>query len=130
MFGSTDLLCAGSPRRPGDSWEIQFISRETQSLSRQSLSEPVVEFKWLEAKAVGSDVVVFHLEDGATVKVRVSLDRAGVAISTKNPDGTDLYNFSANLQMTVIPPDKKFSIPKSQLQVPQKPKPPDIRQVS
>ena len=90
----------------------------------------MVEFKWLEAKAVGSDVVVFHLEDGATVKVRVSLDRAGVAISTKNPDGTDLYNFSANLQMTVIPPDKKFSIPKSQLQVPQKPKPPDIRQVS
>ncbi|MEK6920180.1 MAG: hypothetical protein AABX62_03945 [Thermoproteota archaeon] len=94
------------------------------------MSEPVVEFKWLEAKSVGSDVVVFHLEDGTTVKVRVSLDRAGVALNMKNPDGSDFYNFNANLQMTIIPPDKKFTIPKSQLQVPQKTKPPDSRQVS
>ncbi len=94
------------------------------------LSEPVVEFKWLEAKPVGNDVVVFHLEDGATVKVRVILDRAGVAMSTKNPDGSDLYNFNANLQMTIVPPSKKFTIPKSQLQVPAKPKPPDVRQIS
>ena len=94
------------------------------------MGEPVVEFKWLEAKPVGNDVVVFHLEDGTTVKVRVSLDRSGVALNMKNPDGSDLYNFNANLQMTIIPADKKFTIPKSQLQVPQKPKPPDIRQVS
>ena len=94
------------------------------------MTEPMVEFKWLEAKPVASDVVVFHLENGATVKVRVSLDRAGVALNMKNPDGSDLYNFNANLQMTIIPPEKKFTVPRSQLQIPTQPKPPDIRQVS
>ncbi len=94
------------------------------------MTEPMVEFKWLDAKPVGTDVVVFHLEDGATVKVRVSLDRAGVASNFKNPDGTNHYSLNANLAMTITPAEKKFSIPRSQIQVPTPPKPPDIRHVT
>jgi hypothetical protein len=95
------------------------------------MTEQLVDFKWLEAKPVGSDTVVFHLENGTTVKVRVSLERAGLALNMKNPDGSDIYNFNANLQMSIIPPEKKFSIPKSQLPQPaQQPKPPDPRHVS
>lgn len=90
----------------------------------------MVEFKWLDAKLVGNDTVVFHLENGTTVKVRVSLDRAGIALNTKNPDGSDLYNFNANLQMTIVPAEKKFSVPRSQIQAPMPPKPPDPRHVS
>ena len=94
------------------------------------MSEPVVEFKMLEAKPVGSDVVVFHLEDGTRMKVRVSLDRVGVALNFKNPDGTPHYSTNFNLALTIMPPDKKFTIPRSQIQVPTPPKPPDIRHVA
>ncbi len=94
------------------------------------MSEPMVEFKWLEAKPVGTDVVVFHLENGTTVKIRVSLDRAGLALNMKNPDGSDIYNFNANMQMTIIPAEKKFNVPRSQIQIPTQPKPPDSRHVA
>ena len=49
--------------------------------------EDLVEFKWLEAKPVGSDTVTFRLEDGAIVKIKVDVDRAGVAVNFTNPDG-------------------------------------------
>ncbi len=95
------------------------------------MSEQMVDFKWLEAKPVGSDTVVFHLENGTTVKVKVSLERAGLALNMKNPDGSDLYNFNANMQVQIIPAEKKFSIPRSQIPNPSaQPKPPDPRHVS
>jgi hypothetical protein len=79
------------------------------------VEEPKVEFKWLEARLVGSDTVVFRLEDGATVKVKIDIDRAGVAINFTNPDGTPRYNIGTSVKLNVIPPNKKFSVPKSQL---------------
>lgn len=82
-----------------------------------------VEFKWLDAKCVGSDTVIFRLEDGATVKIRVDIGRAGVAVNYTNPDGSPHYNINADLRVTVIPPDKRFSLPKSQIAAP--PKPPE-----
>ena len=96
------------------------------------MTEQMVDFKWLDAKPMGTDTVVFHLENGASVKIRVSLDRVGLALSMKNPDGSDIYNFNANMQMTIVPPEKKFSIPRSQLAAPtvQQSKPPDHRQIS
>ena len=95
------------------------------------MSESMVEFKWLEAKPQGNDTVVFRLENGTTVKVRVSLDRAGLALNMKNPDGSDVYNFNANMQVSVIPVEKKFSIPRSQMPNPTaQTKPPDPRHVS
>ena len=74
-----------------------------------------IEFKILEAKLVGSNTVVFRLEDGATVKVKVDIERAAVAVNYKNPDGTPRYNIGAGLKVAVIPKDKKFYIPKSKL---------------
>ena len=79
------------------------------------MPEENVEFKILDYKLVGSDTVVFRLEDGAMVKVRVDIGRAGVATNFKNPDGSTHYNIAADLRITVIPPEKKFSIPKPQL---------------
>ncbi len=94
------------------------------------MSEPMVEFKMLEAKPVGNDVVVFHLEDGTNIKVRVSLDRVGVALNFKNPDGTPHYSTNFNLAVNILPGERKFTIPKSQIQVPTPPKPPDSRHVA
>jgi len=95
------------------------------------MTEQMVDFKLLEAELVESDTVVFHLENGATVKVRVSLERVVLALNMKNPEGSDLYNFNANMQFSVIPAEKTFSIPRSQLsQATQQPKPPDPRQVA
>ena len=79
------------------------------------MSEEKVEFKILEAKLVGSNTVVFRLEDGAIIKVKVDIERAAVAIDFKNPDGTPYYNIGTGLRLTVIPKDKKFYIPKSKL---------------
>ena len=75
------------------------------------MTEPMIEFKWLEAKPVGNEVVVFHLEDGTTVKARVSLDRAGVATNFKNPDGTNHYSIGANLNITIIPAKRSSQFP-------------------
>jgi len=88
-----------------------------------------VEFKWLEAKLVGSDTVVFRLEDGAMVKVRVGISRAGVAINFKNPDGTPHYAIDTNLRLQIIPKSKKFYIPKSKLRVPTPPKEPKMKPI-
>ena len=79
------------------------------------MSEEKVEFKILEAKLVGSNTVVFRLEDGAIIKVKVDIERAAVAIDFKNPDGTPHYNIGTGLRLTIIPKDKKFYIAKSKL---------------
>ena len=88
-----------------------------------------VEFKWLDAKLVGSDTVVFRLEDGAMVKVKVDVARAGVAIDFKNPDGTPHYNVSAGLRIQVIPKSKKFYIPKSKIRIPPPAKEPKMKPI-
>jgi hypothetical protein len=92
------------------------------------MSDEKVEFKILDAKLVGSDTVVFRLEDNAMVKCRVIIERAGVAVNFSNPDGSPNYNISANIGITVIPPSKKFSIPKSQL-LRQPPKEPTMKPI-
>jgi hypothetical protein len=82
------------------------------------MSESKVEFKWLEAKCDGTDTVVFGLEDGAVVKVKVDIDRAGVAVSFTNPDGTPHYEIGTSLKITVVPPKKSYYVPRSQLKIP------------
>ena len=79
------------------------------------MSEEKVEFKILEAKLIGSNTVVFRLEDGTMIKVKVDIERAAVAIDFKNPDGTPHYNIGTGVRLTIIPKDKKFYIPKSKL---------------
>ena len=81
-----------------------------------------VEFKLLDSKLVGSNTVVFRLEDGTMVKIKVDINRAGIAINFKNPDGTPHYAIDTNLGIHLIPKSKKFYIPKSKLRIPTPPK--------
>lgn len=76
-----------------------------------------IEFKWLEAKSQGNDTVVFRLDDGAVVKIKVDIDRAGIALNFTNSDGTPHYNVNTNLRITVLPPDRKFKVPRASLQI-------------
>jgi len=78
------------------------------------LSEDI-EFQLLESKPIGSDTVVFRLEDGALVKIRGDIDRAGVAINYKNPDGSPHYNIAVSNKIIIIPPNKKYRLPKEQI---------------
>jgi hypothetical protein len=79
------------------------------------MSEPKIEFKWLDAKCTGTDTIVFRLEDGATVKVKIDIDRAGIAAGITNPDGTPHYEIGTSIKVTVVPPKKAYYILKSQL---------------
>ena len=74
-----------------------------------------IEFQLLECKPIGSDTVVFRLEDGAVVKIRVDIDRAGVATNYRNPDGSPHYNIAVSNKITIIPPNKKYRLPKEQI---------------
>jgi len=82
-----------------------------------------IEFKMLDHKRVGDDTVTFELEDGTIVKVKVDVDRAGIATNYKNPDGTAHYAINTSVKVFVIPYDKKFSLPKGQVKA-QSTKPP------
>ncbi len=82
-----------------------------------------IEFRMLDHESVGGDTVTFKLEDGTTVKVKVELERVGVATNYRNPDGTAHYAINTSVKVSVIPPDKKFTLPKGQVKV-QSTKPP------
>jgi major membrane immunogen (membrane-anchored lipoprotein) len=91
------------------------------------MSEPKapekIEFKMLDYERVGSDTVTFKLEDGTIVKVKVDLDRAGIATNFRNQDGTSHYAVNTSVKVTIIPADKKFTLSKSQVSA-QSSKPP------
>ena len=72
-----------------------------------------IEFKMLESKISGSDLVVFQLEDGAQVKIRVNIERAGIATNYSNPDGSQHYNVQASMSVNVVSSDKKYKISKT-----------------
>lgn len=81
-----------------------------------------IEFKMLDHERVGPDNVKFKLEDGTIVKVKVDLDRAGIAVNYKNPDGTSHYAVNTSVKVSIIPPDKKFTLSKNQVKAqPSKP---------
>ncbi len=71
-----------------------------------------IEFKILDYKRLENDFVSFELEDWTVVKVKVDLDRVGKAANYKNPDGTPHYAISTAVKLSIIPPDKKFSVEK------------------
>ena len=83
----------------------------------RNMSEPKVEFKWLDSKCTGTDTVVFRLEDGALVKIKVDIDRAGIAASVTNPDGTPHYEIGTSLKIVVVPSKKAYFLPRSTLKV-------------
>jgi hypothetical protein len=75
------------------------------------MPEEQTKFRQISAKIVGSNVVCFRLEDDTLVKVHVELGRVGVAVDRKNPDGTPIYTFNANLRMDFETKDKIFYAP-------------------
>ena len=72
-----------------------------------------IEFKMLESNADGSDEVIFQLEDGSIIKIRVNIDRAGVATNYRNSDGSKHYNVQASMSVNVISSDRTYKITKS-----------------
>lgn len=64
-----------------------------------------VEFNYLSSKAVGNDCIVFRLEDGTQVIVRIDIMRAGFRVNDK---GNKDYHFEFNNPVKVVPSDKKF----------------------
>jgi len=71
-----------------------------------------IEFKILDHKRLENDFVSFKLEDGTIVKVKVDLDRVGIATNFTNPDGTPHYAINTSIKLSIIPKNKKFSVEK------------------
>jgi hypothetical protein len=69
-----------------------------------------IEFKMLDHERVGDEHVTFKLEDGTIVKVKVDLDRVGIALNYKNLDGTPHYAVNASLKLSLIPNERKFFV--------------------
>ncbi len=87
-------------------------------MSSQSGTTPdEIEFKMLDAKPMGTDSVLFELEDGATVKIRVNVERAGVATNYNNPDGSKHYNVQSSMMITIISADRTYRLPKTAVNV-------------
>ncbi len=74
-----------------------------------------IEFEILDYKRLENDFVSFTLEDGTVVKFKVDLDRVGKAVNYKNPDNTPHYAISTAIKLSIIPPDKKFSVEKKSI---------------
>jgi hypothetical protein len=83
-----------------------------------------IEFKMLEHTRVGDEHVTFKLEDGTIVKVKVDLDRVGIALNYKNPDGTPHYAVNASLKLSLIPNERKFFVEPDAVKGKSSPSPP------
>ena len=75
-----------------------------------------IEFKILDYSAEGNDTVSFVLEDGTIVRVKVGIERVGIATNYRNPDGSPHYAVNTSVKLYIIPSDRKFTIPRSQVQ--------------
>jgi len=68
-----------------------------------------IEFKMLDYERLENEFVSFKLEDGTIVKVKVDLDRVGIATNFTNPDGTPHYAINTSVKISVIPKDGTFT---------------------
>lgn len=64
-----------------------------------SQSKDKIDFKLLDHERIGNEFVSFKLEDGTLVKVKVDLDRVGIATNYKNPDGTPHYAINTSVKL-------------------------------
>ncbi|MEW6604020.1 MAG: hypothetical protein AB1351_04945 [Thermoproteota archaeon] len=74
-----------------------------------------IEFRMLDYSTVDGDTVTFKLEDGTIVKVKVGIERVGVATNYRNPDGSLHYAVNTSVKLYIIPHDKRFTLSKSQI---------------
>jgi hypothetical protein len=89
----------------------------------ESSKSDKIEFKMLDYSPVGSDTLSFKLEDGTIVKVKVGLERVGVATNYRNPDGSLHYAINTSVKLYLIPYDKRFTLPRNAIRG--QPHPPD-----
>lgn len=75
-----------------------------------SSSKDKIDFKLLDHERIGNEFVSFKLEDGTIIKVKVDLDRVGIATNYRNPDGTPHYAINTSVKISVIPSERKFSV--------------------
>ncbi len=71
-----------------------------------------IEFRMLDYECLDKDTVTFKLEDDTIVKVKVDLDRVGVATNYTNPDGTPHYLVNTSIKIKIIPSNKRFTVEK------------------
>ena len=74
-----------------------------------------IEFKMLDHERLENEFVSFKLEDGTIVKVKVDLDRVGIATNYSNPDGTPHYAINTSVKLSVMPSERKFSVEKTSI---------------
>jgi len=74
-----------------------------------------IEFKMLDFERLENEFVSFKLEDGTVVKVKVDLDRVGIATNFSNPDGTPHYAINTSVKISIIPSNRKFSVEKTSI---------------
>ena len=67
----------------------------------------------LDFDRLENEFVSFKLEDGTVVKVKVDLDRVGIATNYTNPDGTPHYAINTSVKLSVIPKDGTFTVEKN-----------------
>ena len=72
-----------------------------------------MDFEMLDYERLENEHVSFKLGDGTIVKVKVDLDRAGKALNYRNPDGTPHYAINTSVKLSIMPPDKRFSVDKA-----------------
>ena len=75
--------------------------------------EGKTEFEMLDYERLENEHVSFKLSDGTVVKVKVDLDRVGKAVGYRNPDGTPHYAINTSVKLSIMPPDKRFSVDKA-----------------
>jgi hypothetical protein len=95
------------------------------------LAEEQIDAEVLEAKVVGSNVVMFNLTDGTRIKATVSISTV-LRSKELNPDGSPKYNANMNVHLEFLqPPGKVVKVSRSIFGPPQPPaKPKDTRQVA
>ena len=81
-----------------------------------SQSKDKIDFKLLDHERIGNEFVSFKLEDGTIVKVKVDLDRVGIATNFKNQDGTPHYAINTSVKISVIPRSEEHSLNSSHIQ--------------
>ena len=75
------------------------------------MSQENIEFRWLDWKVVGSDTVVFRLEDDTVIKARITLTKAGVSVKL-GPNNQPTYIIEAQLlPPIVVPKNRRFYAP-------------------
>lgn len=91
-------------------------NHKPQRMSENNSRNPdKIDFNMLDYTVEGSDTVSFKLEDGTIVKVKVGIERVGVATNYRNPDGSLHYAVNTSVKLYIIPYDKRFSLSRNQV---------------